>query len=284
MARKNVLNSPRLLELRRRRRRSFLFKVFSSFFALLVFLGALSYIARINKLNISKIEIAGNKVIDTGLITAVAADNLKGDYFWLLPKSNFLLFPKGTIITELKQKYKRLKDIKLEIKSPQTLSITLTERQGKYTWCGTELPAPEIKTEEYTCYFMDSDGYIFDEAPRFSGDVYFRFFGKASAGYFSPDNFQKIASFREILSSLGMKPSSLYLRSDGDIEVYLSSNLLPPDAPKVIFKSDFDLAKLSENLESAMDTEPLRSDFKNKYSSLQYIDLRFGNKVYFKFQ
>ena len=46
---------------------------------------------------------------------------------------------------------------------------------------------------------------------------------------------------------------------------------------------DSDFEKLAENLQAALMTEPLQSDFKNKFSSLLYIDLRFGNKVYYKF-
>jgi nucleoside-diphosphate-sugar epimerase len=39
-----------------------------------------------------------------------------------------------------------------------------------------------------------------------------------------------------------------------------------------------------ENLDAAIDTEPLKSKLKNKFSSLEYIDLRYGNKVYDKFK
>ena len=49
-------------------------------------------------------------------------------------------------------------------------------------------------------------------------------------------------------------------------------------------KMTSDFQKIAENLQAALATEPLRSDFKNKYSSLLYLDLRYGNKVYFKFK
>jgi hypothetical protein len=54
--------------------------------------------------------------------------------------------------------------------------------------------------------------------------------------------------------------------------------------PEIIFKIDSDFQKIAENLQAAITTEPLQTDFKNKYSSLLYIDLRFGNKVYYKFR
>jgi len=72
------------------------------------------------------------------------------------------------------------------------------------------------------------------------------------------------------------------MKEDGDIEIYLK----PVDSlnfPKIILKSTSDFNKVVENLQSVLTTEPFQSDFKNKYSSLLYIDLRFGNKVYYKF-
>ena len=54
--------------------------------------------------------------------------------------------------------------------------------------------------------------------------------------------------------------------------------------PEIIFKADSDFNQIIENLQSVLTTEPLQTEFKTKYSSLLYIDLRFGNKVYYKFK
>ena len=192
-----------------------------------------------------------------------------------------MFYPKNSIKKELRNEFKRLKNINLFIKDKRILEVSVTEREALYTWCGENLPEDGTMKEEQTCYFMDENGYVFDEAPYFSGNVYFRFFGSLSESYFTPGIFAKIISFKDFLSKID--PVSLYLKTDEDIEIYLKSNRLPPDAPKIIFKKDFNLEKLSENLEAALSTEPLLSDFKNKRSSLLYIDLRYGNKVYFKF-
>ena len=83
---------------------------------------------------------------------------------------------------------------------------------------------------------------------------------------------------------MGLKPIALYATSDGDIQIFLSSINSLPMEPKIILKADADFQNVAENLQAALDTEPLKSKFKNKYSKLEYIDLRFGNKVYDKFQ
>ena len=51
----------------------------------------------------------------------------------------------------------------------------------------------------------------------------------------------------------------------------------------IIFSSTQDLGKIWSNLVSAIDTEPLKSKLSNTNNTLQYLDTRFGNKVFFKF-
>ena len=153
---------------------------------------------------------------------------------------------------------------------------------------------------------MDENGYIFDEAPYFSGEVYFKFYGlPAQAGvpdvgipqsgspasgtsplgsYYSKQNFQQLLSFKDGLVTFGLKPVALYITNDGEIEFILSGGTAATLGPEIILNNDSDFQKVAENLETALTTEPLQTEFKNKYSVLQYIDLRFGNKVYYKFQ
>ncbi len=283
MPRRDVLNSPRLRELKRQRRASFLKKIFFFVLPFVLFLCALVYISRVDKLNISEINVTGNKVIETEQITKIVENNLSGHYLWVIPKSNFLLYPKDKIRRELEDKLPRLENLVLDLQKTKILNISLSEREGKYTWCGEELPGIGARMEEFPCYFMDKTGYIFDQAPYFSGDVYFRFFGQLDNSRFSPERFDKLVAFIDLLPYMKVKPASLYAEPDGDIEIYLSADTMPPNAPKIVLSRNFDLEKTSENLQAALGTEPLLSDMKTKYSSLLYIDLRFGNKVYFKF-
>ena len=156
---------------------------------------------------------------------------------------------------------------------------------------------PESDTAAQKCYFMDENGYIFDEAAYFSGGVYFKFYGKISedgdlskresspaGSYFAKENFYKFVLFKKILENMGLKPVALYQEDNGDIKFFLSRENSLSMGPEIILKVNSDFQKVAENLETALGTEPLQSNFKNKYSSLLYIDLRFGNKVYYKFR
>jgi len=282
------------LELKKHRRKVILNKVLMSLFALLVVFFLLAYFSNLKSLNISNVEISGNKVIDTEALKGIVEEQMTGKYLWLFPKTNLLLYPKNNIKNTLQEKFKRLNNINLSILPParvggaqtgnnRILEVSLGERIAQYTWCGIEYR--EASPENQKCYFIDENGYIFDEAPYFSGEVYFKFYGVQSESYFYKKNFKQLIAFKNILLNIGLKPVVLYITNNGDVEVFLSKGLSSTSTtpPKIIFKLEADLQNVAENLEAALSTEPLKSKFKNKYSSLLYIDLRFGNKVYDKF-
>lgn len=271
--RKSVSNSPRLLELRRKQRRVLMRKILLFAFCFLLLFAGLTYLSRWEKINIENIVISGNKVVETQKIEEAVLAKISGNYLWFFPKANFLIYPKGGIKKELTGQFKRLSSVSMQVKEFKTLEISVSEYEAKYTWCGDALPAEDgaEKEKEGKCQFMDSKGYVFDEAPYFSGNVYFRFYGKLQ-------NFDKLIQLKENMEKMGLMPVSLFYKDDGDINIYLSAG------GEIRLKSDADFEKVAENLQAALSTEPLKSEFKNKQSSLLYIDLRFGNKVYYKFR
>ncbi|HBB49456.1 TPA: hypothetical protein DEQ22_00350 [Candidatus Nomurabacteria bacterium] len=283
--RKNVLNSPRLSELKKRRQRVFFAKILISGLGLLVIFFLLAYLSRLESLNIGEIKVSGNQFLETETLRVAIETELAGKYLWLFPKTNILYYSKNSIKKGLQDRFKRIGDMTFSINDNETLEISLTERTPKYIWCGIE---PK-ETPGNKCYFMDKNGYIFDEAPYFSGEVYFKFYGRTDTGeplgaYFLKQNFRQLVWFKDFMIELGMKPTVIYATGEGDIEIFLSRGGTPAAAPKILLQADADFQNAAENLETALSIEPLQSKFKKNYSSLQYIDLRFENRVIYKFQ
>lgn len=271
MEKRNVLSSPHLSELKKRRRRVFQNKILFYVLAFFAISVLLVYLSRLDRLNINQVKISGNKVTSADMIEAIVKQTISGNYLLLFPKTNIFYYPKDKIKNELYNKFKRLEEINFSIENKKTLEVSVTERTALYTWCGEKMELEE------KCYFMDENGFVFDEAPYFSGEVYFKFYGLMQ-------NFSKLILFKKTLENLELKPVALYVKDDGDVEVFLSRDVLSAIGPKLIFNINADFQNIAENLKSALTTEPLKSEFKNKYSTLLYIDLRFGNKVYYKFQ
>jgi hypothetical protein len=289
MKKRDVLNSPRLSELKKKRRRVLLQKIFFVLLAIAVFVVPLAYISRMEKLNIGGVVVKGNKVIDPEILKDLAQERMSGSYLWIFPRTNLFLYPKNDIKESLTEKYKRIKEITLAVKDKKILEVSIVERIPKYLWCGTT-PPPTTSTPT-TCYFLDEDGYIFDLAPYFSGEVYFKFYGDTilndgdpTGSYFFGANFTKFIAFRDALISMGTKPVAAFINEKGDINISLSSLGKAGVSPEILLKTNADFNHMAENLQTAISTEPLQTDFRKRYSSLLYIDLRYGNKVYYKFK
>jgi len=276
---RNVLNSPRLLELKKKRKRVILNKVVLSLSAIVAIVACLGYFSRLPNLNIKEIKVTGNKIVETKDIESLINEQLSQKYLWLIPKTNILIYPENKLETALSNKFKRLKDLRFSIENNKVLVLAVGERIPKYMWCGDEL----VEDDQETCYFLDNEGYIFDQAPYFSGEVYFKFYGKPEGEYFMPQQFKELVSFIDLLSGIGLKPAVLYLAPDQDINIFLSKGTGALSRPKILLKKNADLHNLAENLDTAVSTDPLMSELKTKYSKLEYIDLRFGNKIYYRF-
>jgi len=85
---RNVLNSPRLLKLKKGRRRVILVKILLSVFALLVIFAGLVYISRVPFFNFKGVEITGNKAVDAENIKISIEKEIAGNYLKL-----FRFFP-----------------------------------------------------------------------------------------------------------------------------------------------------------------------------------------------
>ncbi len=287
MKKKTIASSPRVLEFKKKQRQAEMKKLGFYVVCVILVLGSLSFLASWKKINILDISVSGNKVIDTASIQALAKKEIDGKYFWLIPKSNYLFYPKKNIKQNITDTYKRFTDVSVEISDSNILNIDVSERMAKYTWCGEEFE--NISKEDQKCYFMDQSGYIFDEAPYFSGDVYFRFYGATTGNgervdgsdYFK-EAFPNLVLFRDLAENVGVKPVAMHVEGN-EVKMYLESST-SDEPPVVQVKTNADIKKVVENLKTALGTDPLKSKFDKNYKSLEYIDLRFVNKVFYKFK
>ena len=287
MKKRSILYSPRVEELKRKKRKVLKNRLIFLSFCFLILLTGLVFLSHWKTINIENIRISGNKIIETEAIENIIKEDIKGYYLWVFPKTNFILYPKNHIKNDLANKFKRFSKILINLDDTKTLNISVSEREGRYLWCGANIPA--LINDTAKCYFIDQMGYIFDEAPYFSGNVYFKFYGKdtlnienPSGNYFLKDKFTQISFFIDGLQKLNLKPGAFYIDEKGDGNIALSFDLIT--GPKIIFKIDSDYEKIIENLEAAIKTEPLQTKIKNNLNSLLYIDLRFANNVYYKFK
>jgi hypothetical protein len=256
----------------------------------LVVLGiaGLSLASRVDKLAISKVVLEGATIVEEKDVKAIVDETIAGSYVWLFSKRNVLIYPRKKVARELLDKEKRIETLFLTIENNTELHIRITERGGKYLWCGED---PEAVTTYSNCFFLDDTGYIFDEAPYFSDNVYFKFYGKRKeidapiigSHLVEASNFDQLVKFANTVRTFGVTPRGIVLSTEEDNELLLEKRG-HTKAPRILFAKDADLIKIANTLGSALAGEPLKTSIKDNYEKLQYLDVRFANKVFYKFE
>ena len=287
---KDIPTSPRIALIKRNRRvmRLRLIILFSILFISII--GGLSYFSSNPKIVINKIEIKGNSIIDGVELEQSVKDKLQGKYLGLFSRSNFLIYPHDRIYKNLLKEFPRIENLSVYRVGFNNLKIEITERAGSYLYCGLTIPENKDDVGE-NCYFVNNDGYIFDKAPYFSGDIYFKYYTKIEGDVTNPlgsqmipiNRFREIIRFIDGITNLGFKPSYLVIDEKGIYSLYLKTSGINPNS-KIIFKEDSDLVTILSNLSIAMSKKEFANEINTKYDSLLYIDLRFKNKVLYKFQ
>ena len=287
---KDIPTSPRIKQIRRnqRRRRLWLFILFFILFLSVVI--ALAYFSSDEHLVIDKVVVNGTHILDPDKIEREVRKDISGKYIYLFSKSNGFIYPHKQIYNDLILNFPRIELLSISRESLKTLKIDITERVGSNLYCGVSIPENKDEVGE-NCYFINNDGYIFDKAPYFSGNVYFKYYMALLDGVTNPlakqmvsvDRFHELGRFIDGIASLGFKPIYFVTDKDGTNSLYLNHG--PSDTvPKIIFKNDADLENILYNLTLAMGKKEFADEINSKYIKLLYIDLRFKNKVLYKFQ
>lgn len=261
---------------RKRRRIRALRIIFSV--AAVLFLLALIYILRSETLRITDIRVTGGEVMEAGEIIAEVRHRLDESYFWLIPKSNAFFYPRKTITAALYDEFPRFKSVGLDLESLNTLIVRIEEREPFALYC-REIPAVNRTSE---CYFLDENGLIFALAPSFSGDVYFVYTAPETIEnplgreLVPTEEFKLLPTFIGSLSSLNLRPLALEV-SPAEYTLFLASGA------RIMWRRESNLGLIRSNLETFLKSDPIRT-LNGFLESVEYLDLRTENKVFYKFK
>jgi len=261
-----------------KRRRLFFVRFYIIIFFLLLIIFSLAILSGHEKVKIQTILITGNASASVDNILEIARRDLTGRYLYLFSKSNSLIFPRFRIKSDILREIKTIKDLDVSWVNWQTIFIEVIERKPFSVWCGDD-----IKINNSVCYFIDKEGYIYSQAPTFSGSVYVKNYGvpvlaenQASTTdplglYFLPKSvYSQIFGLIGALDQNNLKVVQVYF--DG-----VDYRFILEIGPTIIFnnKNNFNLS--FNNLFSAIETKNL--DLVNGANLISYIDLRYDNKI-----
>ncbi len=275
-ARRKLLKNVRQKRVRKNVR-AYAFYTIGGIVLFVLIVGGLAYGAHRPEVTITTVSVKGTEVADADEIKTRTEHAITGTYFFLFPKANIFLYPEDTIAKTILASDTRIKSADISHNGNEI--IIIVEHTPTYLWCDTtgDKDANENTNADEKCFFANDEGYVFAEAPSFSGHVYITLRGPLygegvdprGKRYLPIEQFTKISEFISLLSGQNITAQSVRAMGSGDYAVNVK------DGTEVRFSIAQDAGRLAENLQSA--TAAL-ADTKLP----EYIDLRFGNKVFYK--
>jgi cell division septal protein FtsQ len=250
---------------RRRSRKTF--KIIGSISIVIFVLAGLVYLLRADFLMVRDFEISGAESIEPEEIKNVALSFASGSSFYLIPRSNIIFLDGEKLASAILSEFSRME--KVEIKKKffiKKVELAIAERKEDYVWC----------SGEEVCFFMTKEGFVFERIPENPADkIIFRgnLEGDPTKTYFdSPEQMKKYIKFIEILEKSGFRVHSVEIESK---EKGVANTLM---ADIIFNPRESDLSVSAQNIILLVD------DLKSKNSSVRfdYIDSRFGNKIFYK--
>lgn len=237
----------------------------------LIFCSLVIFLIKVDRFQVKSVEVVGTKVSDPIDVSQFVISKLQGNYLWFLPKTSIILVRPKQLEGNIKDNFPRFKNVIVERSGMSVLSVNVEEYPGVYLWC------------DEVCSFMDETGVVFAEAPYFSGSAYLKIYiGERKKFPFQPiteEQLKQIKMIYDRLSSIGIQPMEFHYGSERKLTIlYLKDG----NIVEIYFDSKSNIETDLETLYTGLHTEPLSSMYKTQV--LKYLDLRFSNKVVYKFE
>jgi hypothetical protein len=208
---------------------------------------------------------------------------IDGHYLYFIPKTNILFYPKSKILSALEDSINKIDTISVKIKNFSTLSVNINERIPVAVLCDG---FNDESTDEETCYFVDSSGFVFSRISGTTTDEYFHYYAfhrdissLENSYILETKRFNELQNFVDIATRENVKPQSILIGSDGEFEMYSKNT---DDTDMIVYFDDrVPLEKTISNLVLFLDDSKILKDGATTTPKFESVNMRFGNSIYY---
>jgi len=244
---------------------------FVGFLFFLVFIaiaGAVWYGSRLESLTIVKVSVVGGDTVSHDDIKILVEQELDGNYYSVVPKRFSWTYPEEQIVTEI-ESVPKVKEARLTRPDSKTVEVHFVEYNPVALWC-------QNQGSFEGCIFLDDTGYAFSPAPPLQGNAMPRYFNQET-----PTEGQNPFTYEFMRDTLSF---SKVVRHDLNFVTYAIEKVGVDEAIFELYGGGQIKITLRQPLEVTL--ENLRvllgaSEFTHiEPGNFEYIDLRFGDKVF----
>ena len=261
------------------------------FFGALILAGAIvygvSFVSYLPRFSIQTIDVKGAKEVAASSISTYVETELSRGSRPLLSRRNIFLYPRASLEKAVTDNFLRIRAAAISRPSlfAQTITVLVGEREPYARWCPST-SAEDRWGEE--CYLMDDGGFIFSQASTSTDAIRTPYVFTGALGTSTPSIGQRflpgrlagVLALLDRLGQAGWGAESVSVENERDFEIRLSVMSGSEKAGGFAVRASFgnDGEAIVKNLELVLSSDVLRG----KESELEYVDLRFGNRVYYK--
>lgn len=235
------------------------------------------YLSRLPAWQVNKVEITGEETLHPEELKVKVRQAVSGNFALLFPRASFPLINKSKLASLLKKEFPKIAEVEIEKEFPDQILITVRERKIWGILCNDLHEARQVTR----CAYVDTYGFGIEEAPDTVGSLILKIktdFKEILPGsqILDPELAQKMMLLEEQTQKSARAGAIGFSYAENNPkEVVLETD----EIFRLIFLLEGDLNNTFEVLKRVLEEE-----IKEKRSRLDYIDLRFGNKVFYKFR
>ena len=233
----------------------------------ILLIAGFSYLSHHKSMKIETVLVEGQEYIQEGEVISLVTEKLKGSYMWLFSRSNIFIYPRGAIRKELQDTFSSIDTVRLRFVNIHTVKVQIEEFQSVATWCNDD-----------SCYFMNEEGMLFVEEPLIHTHAFVKYGGgitdePLNQTYISKKTFTDLQNFVKLLRRLEIETVSITTENSEEFTITTESGAT------ILIDSNDDVLNVFDNLQTVMTQDAIN---KAQFKNIEYIDLRFGNRVFYK--
>lgn len=234
----------------------------------------------------TSLESSGGASADASLAD-YARNAMRGDYFGAIPRDSIFFFPESDIRAGILAAYPDIAAVSIFRNGFTAISIEPDERVPVARWCGsTYLPPAAASSTPNTdsCYLFDASGLIYAAATTTKTINNFKLYAPLDSAWGGPLAVSEIEPLRATIARADDLPAALDLaRQLGTFNSPVTYIVFHGDEVDDYLASGTRVTYVLGNEQNVFTAlVSARENLNLADGSLEYVDLRFGGKIYLK--
>lgn len=229
------------------------------------------FLVRADFLKVTEIAIESGELVPRESVALLANTFMSGNKLLFIPRSNIFFVDSKELEKQIASQFGGVENVEVDRKFFSTgLDIKLGERRAEFVFCS-------FTEGGESCANMSRDGFIFEEVDgdidRQGKIVFYSSEGRDFMRTFI-DTRERVDNYMRFLDSFGSKGFQVFSVNIGSLD----QSVFDTSIGKIIFNPSDDPYSAAQN--AGLLIEDVRKQ--NPEAVFEYIDTRFGNKMFYK--